>query len=85
MTYSTPPRTPKQLAAWQARMGWTQNQAAAQLGVSVRKYAYALAGERDGAELEVPRTIALAAHALERDATTHLRGGRVGALAKTSG
>lgn len=77
-------KTARHLKAWQHRMEWTQAQAAAQLGVAVRRYAYLVAGERDGAELAIPRTIALAAHALEVDPTTRTRGREVGATARSA-
>jgi len=78
-----PPTTPRQLAAWLERMSWTQAEGAQQLGIALRRFAYLLAGERDGASLEIPRTIALAAHALEVDHATHARGGGGGGATST--
>lgn len=59
--------TPTAIREWRSRLGLTQQQAADALGVSLRMYAYYEAGKReDGRPVEIPRTVALAASAIER-------------------
>jgi len=52
--------------AWRMRLGLTQAQAAAALGLSHRMYRYYERGDReDGRPVRIPRTVALAAQQLE--------------------
>lgn len=52
--------TADELRAWRGRLGWTQRQAAAQIGVSKSMYRNYEYGH------EIPRPVAVAAVALER-------------------
>ena len=58
--------TPADLAAWQARMGFTQRQAAAALGVALPTYQEWRRGARfrGGAPVEIDRITGLACAAL---------------------
>ena len=58
--------TPAELAAWQSRMGFTQRQAAAALGVTLPTYQEWRRGARfrDGAPVEIDRITGLACAAM---------------------
>ncbi len=58
--------TPSELKEWRASMGWSQQIAAEHLDVALRTYKGYEWGTRSsgGSELDVPRSIALAALAL---------------------
>lgn len=58
--------TPEEFKAWRGRMGWTQQQAADELGLSKRQLIRIEQGVGSrGNELEISRTVYLATVALE--------------------
>jgi transcriptional regulator with XRE-family HTH domain len=56
--------TPDQFKAWRKAMGLKQKEAADLLGLKKRVIQYYERGTRDGKDIEVPRTVALACYAL---------------------
>lgn len=62
-----PATSPGALEAWRQRMGWTQRQAAAELGMTLKTYQQQERGVSwsTGAPITVPRTTLLAAAARE--------------------
>lgn len=49
---------------WRHAMGWSQRQTAEALGMTLRSIQYYERGERDGQEVNIPRSVELACHAL---------------------
>jgi transcriptional regulator with XRE-family HTH domain len=58
--------TPEDFKAWRKAMGWTQTEAAIELGISRGSVELYERGSRreDGRPVEIPRTVALACAAL---------------------
>lgn len=59
-----PAMPPASFKAWRKSLGLSQKEAAAALGLKRRIVQYYEKGERDGVEIEVPKTVRLACFAL---------------------
>lgn len=55
---------PEKFKAWRKSLGWSQKQAAEALGLRRRIVQYYEKGSRNGAPLEIPKTVRLACYAL---------------------
>ena len=58
------PMTPEQFRAWRKSLGWKQKDAAERLGLKKRMIQYYEKGDRDGKEVQIPKTVRLACYAL---------------------
>lgn len=58
--------SPEGFRRWRKALGFSQDEAAARLGLGSRMVQYYERGERDGATVEIPLTVRLACAALAR-------------------
>lgn len=56
--------TPEQFRAWRKANGWKQRELADRLGLKRRMIQYYERGNRDGKDVEIPRTVRLACYAI---------------------
>ncbi len=56
--------TPDQFRAWRKANGWKQRELADRLGLKRRMIQYYERGNRDGKDVEIPRTVRLACYAI---------------------
>ncbi|MEM6762021.1 MAG: helix-turn-helix transcriptional regulator [Pseudomonadota bacterium] len=56
--------TPDQFRAWRKANGWKQRELADRLGLKRRMIQYYERGDRDGKQVEIPKTVRLACYAI---------------------
>ena len=56
--------TPEQFRAWRKANGWKQRELADRLGLKRRMIQYYERGNRDGKDVEIPKTVRLACYAI---------------------
>ncbi|MEM7696386.1 MAG: helix-turn-helix transcriptional regulator [Pseudomonadota bacterium] len=56
--------TPDQFRAWRKAHGWKQRELADRLGLKRRMIQYYERGDRDGKQVEIPKTVRLACYAI---------------------
>ena len=56
--------TPQQFRAWRKANGWKQKELADRLGLKRRMIQYYERGDRDGKQVEIPKTVRLACYAI---------------------
>ena len=63
--------TPAKFKIWRKTLGLSQKEAAHALGLKRRVVQYYEKGERDGAPIEIPKTVRLACYALAHGCTDY--------------
>lgn len=56
--------TPEQFRSWRKANGWKQRELADRLGLKRRMIQYYERGDRDGKQVEIPKTVRLACYAI---------------------